>query len=92
MEVYNIDEHNRVYNSVKEIVLVQLVNEGLLEPHVADEFAERCHIMVYKPKWFERLFKKEKGIKMNDLYFRIVELKSRESDVEKLKRKPFNDD
>jgi uncharacterized protein (DUF1697 family) len=80
------------YNKVKDIVLNKLVEEGLLDKSDADEFGERCQVLVYKGKWFSKWF--DKNIKAEDpeansdsYYIRMVELKEREDDVDKLLRR-----
>lgn len=80
------------YNKVKDIVLNKLVGEGLLDESDAAEFGERCQVLVYKGKWFSKWF--EKNVKTeqpdaneNNYYIRIVELKEREDDVDKLLRR-----
>ena len=80
------------YNKVKDIVLNKLVEEGLLDESDAEEFRERCQVLVYKGKWFSKWF--EKNVKSNQpeanadsYYIRMVELKEREDDVDKLLRR-----
>lgn len=80
------------YNKVKELVLGKLVSEGLLDQSDADEFGERCQVLTYKGKWFSKWF--DKNIKAerpeadeNGYYIRIIELKEREDDVDKLLRR-----
>lgn len=78
------------YNKVKEIVLNKLITEGLLDQSDADEFSERCHVLVYKgtwfSKWFDRNMKRETNEK-EGFYIRMIELKEREDDVDKLLRR-----
>jgi hypothetical protein len=71
------------YNKVKDIVLNKLV---------AEEFRERCQVLVYKGKWFNKWF--DKNVKAeqpdadaNSYYIRMIELKEREDDVDKLLRR-----
>jgi hypothetical protein len=80
------------YNKVKEIVLNKLVGEGLLDKSDADEFGERCQVLAYKGKWFSKWF--DKNVKAEDpnakedgYYIRMIELKDREDDVDKLLRR-----
>jgi hypothetical protein len=80
------------YQKVKEIVLNKLVNEGLLEQGDADEFDERCQVLVYKGTWFGKWFDKNIKVERPDAnksgyYMRIVELKEKEDDVDKLLRR-----
>lgn len=80
------------YNKVKDIVLNKLVQEGLLEESDADEFSERCQVLCYKGKWFSKWFDKNMKAENpnadeNGYYIRIVELKEREDDVDKLLRR-----
>lgn len=80
------------YNKVKEIVLNKLVTEGLLDLSDAQEFGERCQVLVYKGKWFSRWFDKNMKAENpkadeNGYYIRMVELKDREDEVDKLLRR-----
>ncbi len=84
------------FNKVKEIVLSKLVDEGLLDKVDADEFGERCQVLMYKGKWFRKWF--DKNIKAdapesdeNAYYIRIIELKEREDEVDKLLRRTTGD-
>lgn len=80
------------YQKVKELILSKLVNEGLLEQDDADEFDERCQVLLYKGTWFSKWF--DKNVKVEEpeankkgYYMRIVELKEREDEVDKLLRR-----
>jgi hypothetical protein len=78
------------YNKVKEIVLNKLVTEGLLEQTDAEEFSERCQVLVYKGKWFSKWFDKNmktENNSENSYYIRMVELKEREDEVDRLLRR-----
>jgi hypothetical protein len=84
------------YNKVKEIVLNKLVAEGLLDFTDAEEFGERCQVLVYKGKWFSRWFDKNMKAEnpkadANGYYIRMVELKEREDEVDKLLRRTTGD-
>lgn len=84
------------YNKVKEIVLNKLVQEGLLEESDAKEFAERCQVLVYKGKWFRNWFDKNikaenPEAKEDSYYIRMIELKEREDEVDKLLRRTTGD-
>lgn len=78
------------YNKVKEIVLKRLVEENLLDEYDAEEFSERCQIMVYKGKWWQKWFTKNVSQDKEDInkyFIRIIELKEREDDVDRLLRR-----
>lgn len=79
------------YQKVKELVLSQLVKEGLLEQSDAEEFDERCQVLVYKGTWFSKWFDKNVNVKKpqdkNHYFMRIVELKEKEDDVDRLLRR-----
>lgn len=84
------------YNKVKDIVLNKLVDEGLLDKSDASEFAERCQVLLYKGRWFSKWF--DKNIKAenpnmdeNSYYIRIIELKEKEDDVDRLLRRTTSD-
>jgi hypothetical protein len=80
------------YNKVKDVVLNKLVEEGVMNKSDADEFSERCQVLVYKGKWFSKWF--DKNIKAadpsandNSYYIRIVELKEKEDEIGRLLRR-----
>lgn len=80
------------YNKVKDIVLSKLVAEGLLDQDDAEEFSDRCQVLVYKGKWFSKWFdnnmKAENPDADSNLYYiRMIELKEREDEVDKLLRR-----
>jgi len=77
------------YNKVKDLVLNKLIEEGLLEQTDADEFSERCQVLIYKGKWFSKWFDKNMKAENSpdNYYIRVIELKEREDDVDKLLRR-----
>lgn len=76
------------FNKVKDLVLSKLVVEGLLEQDDADEFSERCQVLCYKGKWFSKWFDKNMKTESPDAYYiRIVELKDKEDEVDRLLRR-----
>ena len=81
------------FNKVKEIVLARLVSEGLLDKDDADEFSERCQVLCYKGKWFSKWFKKNMKAESSDdgYYIRIIELKEKEDEVDRLLRRTTGD-
>ena len=88
----DLDAEMTNFNLVKDNVLDKLVKEGLLDQDDADEFAERNQVLVYKGKWFNKWF--EKNVKLEDssadnnsYYIKIVEMKDKEDEVERLMRR-----
>jgi len=83
------------YQKVKELVLRQLVKEGLLDEDDANEFDERCQVMIYKGTWFSKWFDKnvtvDKPKDKNAYFMRIVELKDKEDSIDKLLRRTTGD-
>ena len=78
------------YQKVKDIVLSRLVHEGLLNQDDADEFTERCQVLVYKGTWFSKWFDKNikaEGSKKDSYYIRIIEMKEKEDEVDRLLRR-----
>jgi len=80
------------YQKVKDIVLGKLVSEGLLDKSDADEFSERCQILVYKGTWFSKWFDRNiksstSSGKKESYYMRIIELREKEDDVDRLLRR-----
>ena len=88
----DLDSEISNFNKVKEIVLNRLVEENLLDSDDMQEFNERCHVIVYKGKWFNKWF--DKNVKVDDpkadsnsYYIRMVDLKHKEDDVDRLLRR-----
>ena len=91
-QLLELEQDMSNYQKVKELVLSKLVAEGLLEQDDADEFEERCQVLVYKGTWFSKWFDKNVKVEKSEAnkkgyYIRIVELKEREDDVDKLLRR-----
>ncbi len=90
-QLLDLEQDMSNYQKVKELVLEKLVAEGLLDKTDADEFGERCQVLVYKGTWFSKWFDKNVNIESNrdkkTYYMRIIELKEREDDVDKLLRR-----
>ena len=84
------------YQKVKELILQKLVQENLLDQDDANEFDERCQVLVYKGTWFGKWFDKNVKVEKPDAdkkgwYMRIVELKEKEDEVDRLLRKTTGD-
>jgi hypothetical protein len=76
--MYDLESQMDNYQKVKDIVLSKLVKDGLLDQDDANEFSERCQVLVYKGTWFSKWF--DKNVKSSDskkdsYYIRIVEMK-----------------
>jgi hypothetical protein len=82
------------YNKVKDIVLAKLVDEGLLDQDDANEFADRCQVLAYKGKWFSKWFDKNMKTENNKpetYYIRMIEMREKEDEVDRLLRKTTGD-
>jgi len=85
------------YNKVKELVLEKLVSEGLLEEEDAEEFGDRCQILLYKGKWFSKWFDKNVKVEQNEVklkesyYMRVIEMREKESEIDRLIRRTNGD-
>jgi hypothetical protein len=90
-QLLELEEDMSNYQKVKELVLNKLVNEGLLNKDDADEFDNRCQVLVYKGTWFSKWFDKNVNVENNKnkkcYYMRIVELQEKEDEVDKLLRR-----
>lgn len=78
------------YNKVKELVVAKLVDEGLIDQDDADEFNDRCQVLVYKGKWFSKWFDKNMKTETNSAdtyYLRVIEMREKEDEVDRLLRK-----
>ena len=95
-QLLDLEQDMSNYQKVKEIVLNKLVTEGLLEQDDANEFDERCQILVYKGSWWGKWF--DKNIKVtqpnankNGYFMRIIELNEKEDEVDRLMRRTSGD-
>lgn len=82
------------FNKVKDIVLNKLVDEGLLDQSDRNEFGERCQVLVYKGTWFSEWFDKNmktESSSKDSYYIRMIELKEKEDDVDRLLRRTTSD-
>lgn len=83
------------YQKVKELVLSKLVAEGLLDKDDANEFDERCQVLVYKGTWFSKWFDKnvtaENPKDKKTYYMRIIEMREKEDEVDRLLRRTTGD-
>jgi hypothetical protein len=90
-QLLDLEQDMSNYQKVKEIVLSKLVQEGLLEQDDANEFDERCQVLVYKGTWFSKWFDKNVNVDSNrdkkNYYMRIIELKEKEDEVDRLMRR-----
>jgi membrane peptidoglycan carboxypeptidase len=78
------------YNKVKELVLSKLVDDGLIDQDDANEFNDRCQVLVYKGKWFSKWFDKNMKSETNSpetYYMRVIEMRDKEDEVDRLLRK-----
>jgi hypothetical protein len=90
-QALSLETDMRNYNRVKDLVLGQLVTEGYISEDEANEFAERCQVLLYKGNWFSRWFDKNmKDSKKDNYYIRIVELKNKQTSLDDLIRTPEN--
>ena len=94
-QLLELEQDMSNYQKVKELVLSKLVQEGLLEKDDADEFDERCQVLVYKGTWFSKWFDKNVNVDSNrdkkNYYMRIIELKEKEDEVDRLMRRTNGD-
>ena len=84
------------YNKVKNLIVAKMIEEGYLSEEEGAEHAERCQVMVYKGTWFSRWFDKNVKVEKPNAdkkgwYMRIVELKEKEDEVDKLLRRTTGD-
>ena len=93
-QLLDLEQDMSNYQKVKELVLSKLVQEGLLEQDDANEFDERCQVLVYKGTWFSKWFDKNVNVSNRDkknYYMRIIELKEKEDEVDRLMRRTSGD-
>jgi hypothetical protein len=94
-QLFSLENDMSNYQKVKEIVLSKLVSDGLLDQSDADEFNERCQVLVYKGTWFSKWF--DKNVKVDSpkdktgYYMRIIEMREKEDEVDRLLRRTTGD-
>jgi hypothetical protein len=95
-QLLELEQDMNNYQKVKELILSKLVDEDLLSQDDANEFDERCQVLVYKGTWFSKWF--DKNVKVNQpdankkhYFIRIVELKEKENEVDRLMRRTNGD-
>lgn len=72
------------YNRVKDVVISKLVTEGYLSEEEAEEFCDRCQVLVYKGSWFSKWFDKNQKSDKNGYYIRMIELKDKQTTIDNL--------
>jgi polyhydroxyalkanoate synthesis regulator phasin len=95
-QLYSLESDMANYQKVKEVVLNKLVDEGLLNEDDANEFNERCQVLLYKGTWFSKWFDKNVKTEKPEAdkkgwYIRMVEMKERENEVDRLMRRTTGD-
>jgi hypothetical protein len=94
-QLLELEQDMSNYQKVKELILSKLIEEGLLEKDDADEFDERCQVLVYKGTWFSKWFDKNVNVDSTrdkkNYYMRIIELKEKENEVDRLMRRTNGD-
>ena len=95
-QLLELENDMKNYQKVKEIVLNKLVSDGLLDQDDADEFDERCQVLVYKGTWFSKWFDKNVKVEQPDAnkkgyFMRIVEMREKEDEVDRLMRRTKGD-
>ncbi len=95
-QLLDLEQDMNNYQKVKELILSKLVAEDLLDQDDADEFNERCQVLVYKGTWFSKWFDKNVKVEKPEAdkkgwYMRIVELKEKENEVDRLLRRTTGD-
>ena len=65
----------------KRLMLEQMVDEGYITDQERDELDDRCHIIVYKEKWYEAWFKRrDPESKLDGTRLRLVEFQTKSID------------
>lgn len=71
------------YNTVKELVIQKLVDEGLLNEEDGVDFVDRCQVVVIKNGWFKRWCSKFSKGTENMYTVRILEMYEHKLEVKK---------
>ena len=94
MDIRELNDRIVEFNKVKDLILSKLVEEGTIDHSDADEFSQRCHVIIYRGTWFSRWFKntfKKDNPDESSYYIRIVELNKKEDEVDRLIRRTTGD-
>lgn len=86
----DLESQMQNYNKVKDLILSKLVDEGLLDQDDANEFSDRCQVLLYKGKWFSKWFDKNMKTESNNseaYYMRVIEMREKEDEVDRLLRR-----
>ncbi len=74
-QLFELEETMINYNKVKDLVIGQLITEGLLSEEVGKEFIVRNQVLVYKGTWFSRWFDKNIKGESKEIYrMRLIQM------------------
>ena len=57
-QIINLEQDTRNANKVKELVVGNLIKQGLISEEDGMDYVERVNVMIYKGSWFERFYNK----------------------------------
>jgi hypothetical protein len=72
-QILSLEQDTKNYNVVKEVVINQLIQEGLLSDEDGEDFINRCQVVVVKNGWFKTWCTKL-GFNKDDYSIRILEM------------------
>ena len=70
----DVNDLTRQVNIAKEVLLMALVKDEILDQKQAETLCERYAIVLEKPGWFGKMFRKIEGAKPEEYYYRVVKV------------------
>ena len=76
-QIINIEQDTKNANKIKELVVGNLIKQGLISEEDGMDYVERVNVMIYKGSWFERFFNKFVKNNKNSIdgyFYTVVEM------------------
>lgn len=79
-QLLDLEQDTKNANKIKELVVGNLIKQGLISEEDGSDYAERFQVIIYKGSWFERFFNKyikNDANKMDGYFYRVVEMQDK---------------
>ena len=76
-QIINLEQDTKNANKIKELVVGNLIKQGLISEEDGMDYVERVNVMIYKGSWFERFFNKFVKSNKNSIdgyFYTVVEM------------------